>query len=653
MLQAQNAAMNFLKMEIQGLKYEVPLRDLMENIPKFYIAARRFNRGDDAAKTELLTQQSIINAYFKSLISQNRSFQTRPPDTDQELQPGEMVHLKPEELEQKWQDLSRQSLEGRQQIADTLYNSLISDLQNLILNISDISNLTMDPEIDTYYIVASLMRRLPRIEGLISKIVILIEEISSKKTVDQTTKNALIEMTTNLTNSMEEATADLQKVFHYEKIFKSISESENKLKEPFKNFSQNVYEFINAIQRDILLAKNLPESTDSFNTLASKALQSSFSYWDIAGDDLQNLLQKRLNTMLNQQYISLLITALGALAALFIGYLVMRNISLPLTDLTKAAKNLASGNLSVRVPIKDNDEVGQVGFAFNQMAESFQNLIGQLQWTGIQLTTSTTEIAATAKQQETTIVEQEATTKEIATTAREISATAKDFAKTMNEVNIGAEQTSALASAGKAGLERMEAIMRQMVDAAGNISSKLAILNEKAGSITGIITTIAKVADQTNLLSLNAAIEAEKAGEYGRSFAVIAREIRRLADQTANATLDVEKMVNEMVSAVSAGVMGVDKFSEEINTGVRQVSEVGEQLSKIIEQVQQQTASFEAVNQGMQAQSLSAEQIKGSINQLSEAAQQTTESIRQFHTTIEQLNNAAQEMQNAVSKIKG
>src|SRR5947207_13543660 len=101
-----------------------------------------------------------------------------------------------------------------------------------------------------------------------------------------------------------------------------------------------------------------------------------------------------------------------------------------------------------------------------------------------------------------------------------------------------------------------------------------------------MVTTITKVADQTNLLSLNAAIEAEKAGEYGRGFSVVAAEIRRLADQTAVATYDIELLVKEIQSAISAGVMGMDKFSEEVGRGIQDVHEVGSQLSRIIDEAQ-------------------------------------------------------------------
>src|SRR5206468_470610 len=113
----------------------------------------------------------------------------------------------------------------------------------------------------------------------------------------------------------------------------------------------------------------------------------------------------------------------------------------------------------------------------------------------------------------------------------------------------------------------------------------LSVIREKANDINLVVTTITKVADQTNLLSVNAAIEAEKAGEYGLGFLVLAREIRRLADQTAVATLDIDRMVREMHTAVSAGVMEMDKFSEEVRRGVTGVGQIGGDLGRIITRV--------------------------------------------------------------------
>ena len=166
------------------------------------------------------------------------------------------------------------------------------------------------------------------------------------------------------------------------------------------------------------------------------------------------------------------------------------------------------------------------------------------------------------------------------------------------------------------------------------------------------MTTINKVADQTNLLSLNAAIEAEKAGEYGHGFGVVATEIRRLADQTAVATYDIEQMVKEMQSAVSAGVMGMDKFNEEVRRGSEETRQVTGQLAEIIQQVQALTPRFESVNEGMQAQSAAAGQISDALGQLGETAQQSAQAFRQNTEAIEQLSLAAHGLQKTASHFQ-
>lgn len=312
----------------------------------------------------------------------------------------------------------------------------------------------------------------------------------------------------------------------------------------------------------------------------------------------------------------------------------------------------AEGDLTGHLSIGGTDTIGKLAQGVQRMVDNLGSLVNQVQQSGIQVTSSATEIAATAKQQEATAAEQAATVNEIVATSTEISATSKELVRTMEEVARVAESTAAAASSGQAGLDKMESTMHHVVEASVSIASKLEVLNEKASNINTVVTTITKVADQTNLLSLNAAIEAEKAGEYGQGFAVVATEIRRLADQTAVATWDIEQMVKEMQSAVTAGVMSVEKFSEEVRRSVQEVETVGVQLVQIIEQVQALTPRFESVHEGMQSQSLAADQIKQAMVQLNEAAQQTVDSLRQSNSAIDRLNDAAHGLQTGVTRFK-
>lgn len=295
-----------------------------------------------------------------------------------------------------------------------------------------------------------------------------------------------------------------------------------------------------------------------------------------------------------------------------------------------AVQLAAEGDLTSDMMIfNGGEQIDKLANNTQDMITSLNTLIAQVQQSGIQVTSSATEIAATAKQQEATVAEQAASTNEVMATINQIAATSKELAKTMDEVNRITEGTASSATEGQEELTSMEDTMHSMQGATESISSKLAVLNEKASNINNVVTTINKVADQTNLLSLNAAIEAEKAGEFGRGFAVVAAEIRRLADQTAVATWDIEQMVKEMLSAVSAGVMGMDKFSEEINRGADEVSQVGGKLGQIIAQVKNMIPLFESVTQGMQFQNQGTTQINESVTQLNDTAQQTAESLHQ------------------------
>ncbi|CAM2163727.1 methyl-accepting chemotaxis protein WspA [Paraburkholderia sacchari] len=349
-----------------------------------------------------------------------------------------------------------------------------------------------------------------------------------------------------------------------------------------------------------------------------------------------------------------LATALAVvlIASLVTGYALHRAITRPMARLVEVHDSMRMGNLSQRLQLNRQDEFGVLEDGFNRMSDELTSLVAQAQKSSLQVTTSVAEVAATSKEQQATASETAATTTEIGATSREIFATARDLVRTMGEVATVAEQSAALAGTSQSGLTHMEDTMRSVMEAAGSVNAKLSILNEKAVSINQVVATITKVADQTNLLSLNAAIEAEKAGEYGRGFAVVATEIRRLADQTAVATYDIEQTVKEIQSAVSAGVMGMDKFAEEVRRGMHDVQEVGAQLSQIIGAVQTLAPRFQVVNDGMQAQATSAEQITQALTQLSEAAQQTAESLRQSSQAIDNLTLVANELRTGVSRFR-
>ena len=323
----------------------------------------------------------------------------------------------------------------------------------------------------------------------------------------------------------------------------------------------------------------------------------------------------------------------------------------PLLVIANTAASLGEFDLTLDIRTTRKDEIGKLLTAISNTVKSFRTLLGQVQRSGIQVTSSAAELAATARQQEAVMTTQVESTNAVLNSIQEISELTENLAQTMQQVAERFQETAQFASSGQADLTHMEDAMTNMETASMSISSRLQAINEKAENITTVVTTITRVADQTNLLSLNAAIEAEKAGEYGRGFTVVAREIRRLADQTAVATLDIEQMVQEMQSAVLAGVQEMDKFITDVRHSAEDVEGISLQLSRIIDQVQALSPNFDEVNVGMEHQADNAQQIETAMSDLSAGMHETKDSLHETFSVIAQLNESSRTLQTEVSRF--
>jgi len=399
-----------------------------------------------------------------------------------------------------------------------------------------------------------------------------------------------------------------------------------------------------------------------------------FEPWDwlinagVYEDDYVEPIQHVNASAANLLWAVTLASLLVLLVVLAVAFSLGGRLTKPIELLTNLARKVAKGDVLgartdfLSLQAQENhrrprrfdfpDETVDMMDSFRDMTEALGKLIGQVQHSGIQVTTSGTEISASARQLESTVTEQAAATQQVSASSTEISATSRDLLQTMSRVGEAVGEAATQAESGRSELSDMGTAMRQLVKATASISSRLGVISDRASKISTVVTTINKISDQTALLSLNAAIEAEKAGELGKGFSVVAREISRLADQTAAATQDIEGVVKEMQSAVSSGVMEMDKFSEEVRRRVEEVNRVATALGKMIEKVEALEPEFEAAKQGMNAQTQAAQQINEAMQQLAETANLTKSTLSEFQKVTGQLNSAVQGLQGEVSHFR-
>lgn len=395
----------------------------------------------------------------------------------------------------------------------------------------------------------------------------------------------------------------------------------------------------------------------------NKTIKASFKFWGDIVSDLENKIILRKKSNEKKEFVAVFISLISFILPLVIAIMISFKISVPLKNIILISEDIARGkigiardNLEKIIQDKEemelsNNELDKLLLSIDMMTKNIDSLLTQVTKSSAQVTASASQIAGSARQLEATVAEQASSTNEVAAMSKEISKTSNDLSDTMQNVTKMVVDASDDAIEGNDKIVSIKETMETLLSSSDEISEKLTIIKQKTDNINQVITTVTKVANQTNLLSLNAAIEAEKAGEYGIGFAVVAREIRRLADQTAVATLDIENMITEMQAAVNDGSTSVEKFGEQVKNDSENIIGIRENLAGIIDKTSELRPEFENVYKGMQLQTQNSEQINETMDQLNEVAAHTRDSAIEFKKATDILNGAIKELQDEVTKF--
>ena len=380
--------------------------------------------------------------------------------------------------------------------------------------------------------------------------------------------------------------------------------------------------------------------------------------WSIGVYFPEDILLRDLREVTN---IVIIIGICGLAALWLLSFFMVRRLITPIGQFTHLASSIAYGDLRYSMEelskLEKHEkslitrEYAQLFDSFLRMTSSLNALISRSQDASAQLNTAANKMADMTKQWEGVLSAQVIATNEANVASKEISENAGGLAKATDGLNQSTAKSAAIAKDGKVALVDIQMTMQEMRNSYTDIVENLQHMKEKTNNITNVITTITLLANQTNLLSLNAAIEAEKAGEYGRGFSEVARQVRRLADQTAVAVLDIEKMVGEMQSVVGRGVNFMTQYAQKNQQSSEKIFRISEDLGVIIDSVHKLGPQFEVTNQGMQNQSRAANQISMAMEQITDEAKRTLVTLREFQRETRELNEGAANLLRELSRF--
>ena len=383
-------------------------------------------------------------------------------------------------------------------------------------------------------------------------------------------------------------------------------------------------------------------------TLAAKTREFKTMQTKEAND----LTDKMVAAMGTVKMILLSLGVAALLITIFISLIITRSITTPLKEVVAISEKIAQGDLTVSVVAGSKDETGQVLEAMHIMVGNLRSLIGQVSSTSTQVASAANELHATAERIATGAEEVAAQAGTVATAGEEMSATSGDIAQNCQMAAEGAQRASKSAQNGATVVEKTVTVMGQIADKVQESARTVESLGARSDQIGAIIGTIEDIADQTNLLALNAAIEAARAGEQGRGFAVVADEVRALAERTTRATKEIGDMIKAIQNETKGAVAAMEQGVQQVESGTVEASKSGAALIEILEQINDVAMQVNQIATAAEEQTATTGEISSNMMQITEVVQQTSQGAQESATAAAQLSGNAEELQRLVRRFK-
>ncbi len=348
------------------------------------------------------------------------------------------------------------------------------------------------------------------------------------------------------------------------------------------------------------------------------------------------------------------LSGIAVLLALLMATLIIRSIVKPLAVFLERTTDIAQGegDLTKRLDASGSDEIAQISRMFNLFIEKLHGIISQIAGTSTQVAAASSQLHTTAEHIATGAEEVAAQAGTVATAGEEMSATSGDIARNCQMAAEGAERASQSAGNGAEVVERTVAVMGQIAAKVQESARTVESLGARSDQIGEIIGTIEDIADQTNLLALNAAIEAARAGEQGRGFAVVADEVRALAERTTRATKEIGEMIKAIQKETKGAVAVMEQGVLQVETGTVEAAKSGQALQDILAQVNDVALQVNQIATAAEEQTATTAEISSNIMQITEVVQQTSQGAHESATAAAQLNGNAEELQRLVRQFK-
>ncbi len=629
-----NQRISFMEQERLGVEYIAQLRKPIADIQQHRGMSAAFLNGDASFRERMQQRQEAIDSQFAVLRG-----------IDQRLGSALKTGEKLAAVERNWATLKREVTGYTAPQSFERHTALIGELRDFITYIADTSNLILDPELDSYYLMDLMVARLPALTEGMGQSRAIGSGVAARH---EFTPQSWAQLAIRVDRIRE---AEKAMAYNLDTALRENPALTDKLQKPGAAATGTVASYARLINGMLEKDQVTITAAEIFEQ-STRAINDVFGLFDIIVPTLDQLLVQRIaeyNTI-KQTTLGVMLLVLLAMVYIFTAFYmaVLRSIA----DLKDAIHRMAEGDLTVQLTLQTRDEISHIADQVNAMGNRFRELVGNVLRSTHQVSAAAEELSAVSEQTNQGINEQLAQTDQVATAVNQMSATVQEVARSAASTSDATRNAQQESHTGHGVVRDTVSTINALATEIRGAATAVRKLGEDSEEIGKVLDVIRTIAEQTNLLALNAAIEAARAGEQGRGFAVVADEVRTLAGRTQQSTQEIQAMIERLQAGARTAVQAMESSESKTEEGVSMAARAGDALESITRSVATIADMSAQIASAAEEQSTVAEEINRNVTQIASVSDQNAAASTQTASSSTELARLAEELNGMVAVFR-